>query len=106
MSNSQNWEEIVSQKRTIRERLLAPYLMDDVDQRLPRVHHVEERTRLKDPLIQKITDIDSVADLLVCLENGEFQADQVIKAYIERYVCYPKLNRMIELKTSSMIGLW
>lgn len=85
MGSLQTWEEIVSQKRLIRDQLLAPYLVD-VAERLPQVQNPEERTRLADPSIQKITDIDSVTALLECLEKGEFQAEQVIKAYIQRYV--------------------
>lgn len=87
MGSSQSWEEIVAHKRLIRDQLIAPYLVD-VAQRLPQVQNPEERTRLEDPLIQKITDIDNVAALLECLGKGEFQAEQVIKAYIQRYVCY------------------
>lgn len=81
---SQTWEEIVSQKRVIRDQLIAPYLVD-IAQRLPQIQNAEERTRLEDHLFQKITDIDNVATLLECLEKGEFQAEQVIKAYIQRY---------------------
>ena len=85
MGSLQTWEEIVSQKRAIRDQLISPYLVD-VAQRLPRVQNVEERTRLEEPLIQDITDIDNVTSLLKCLEKGKFQAEQVIKAYIQRYV--------------------
>ncbi|KAJ5783710.1 uncharacterized protein N7518_009387 [Penicillium psychrosexuale] len=85
MGSSQSWEEIVAHKRLIRDQLIAPYLVD-VAQRLPQVQNPEERTRLEDPLIQKITDIDNVAALLECLGKGEFQAEQVIKAYIQRVV--------------------
>lgn len=83
MGSSQSWEEIVIQKRTIRDHHLAPLLVD-VDQRRPQVHNVAERTRLEDPVIQKITDIDNVVTLLECLEKGEFEAEQVAKAYIKR----------------------
>ncbi|KAJ5470894.1 hypothetical protein N7530_008251 [Penicillium desertorum] len=85
MGSVQTWEEIVSQKRAIRDQLIAPYLVD-VTQRLPRVQNAEERTRLEDPLIQKITDIDNITSLLECMEKGEFQVEQVIKAYIQRAV--------------------
>ncbi|KAJ5845083.1 hypothetical protein N7534_008752 [Penicillium rubens] len=80
---SQTWEEIVSQKRAIRDQLIAPYLAD-VAQRLPRVQNAEERTRLEDLLFQTITDIDNVTSLLECMAKGEFQVEQVIKAYIQR----------------------
>lgn len=86
MGSSQTWEDIVSKKRSIRDQLLAPYLVD-INQRLPQVQNVEERSQLEDPLIQKITDIDNVTTLLDHLEKGEFQAEQVIMAYIKRYVC-------------------
>jgi hypothetical protein len=89
---SQTWEEIVSQKRAIRDQLIAPYLAD-VAQRLPRVQNAEERTRLEDPLFQTITDIDNVTSLLECMAKGEFQVEQVIKAYIQRYVFYRGWNR-------------
>lgn len=85
MGSLQTWEEIVSHKQLIRDQLLAPYLVD-VAQRLPQVQNPEERTRVEDPLVQRITDIDNVATLLECLEKGEFQAEQVVKAYIQRYV--------------------
>lgn len=94
MGSLQTWEEIVFQKRLIRDQLLAPYLVD-VAQRLPQVQNPEERTRLEDPSIQKITDIDNVTALLECLEKGEFQAGQVIKAYIQRYVFYRGLEQPI-----------
>jgi hypothetical protein len=32
-----------------------------------------------------ITDIDNVTSLLECMAKGEFQVEQVIKAYIQRY---------------------
>jgi hypothetical protein len=92
MGSVQTWEEIVSQKRAIRDQLIAPYLVD-VTQRLPRVQNAEERTRLEDPLIQKITDIDNITSLLECMEKGEFQVEQVIKAYIQRYVFYRGWDR-------------
>lgn len=87
MGSLPTWEEIVFQKRLIRDQLLAPYLVD-VAQRLSLVQNPEERTRLEDPSVQKITNIDSVIALLECLEKGEFQAEQVIKAYIQRCVFY------------------
>jgi hypothetical protein len=80
----QPWEQIVSQKRAIREKLLAPYLVD-IEHRVPRVDHVDYRTRLEDePEVQRITDMD-LTGLLKRLEVGEFTAHQVIQAYIKRY---------------------
>jgi amidase len=88
MGGTHNWIDIVSQKRRIRDQLLAPYLVDDIDQRLPQVHNVEERSQMEtDPISQKITDIDNIAELLGRIEKGEFGAEEVTLAYIKRYVC-------------------
>lgn len=79
----QPWEQIVSQKRAIQEKLLAPYLVD-IEHRVPRVDHVDYRSRLEDePEVQRITDLD-LASLLKRLETGELTAHQVIQAYIKR----------------------
>lgn len=79
----QPWEQIVSQKRAIRDKLLAPYLVD-IERRIPRVDHVDHRSRLEnEPEVQLITDLD-LASLLKRLETGEFTAHQVILAYIKR----------------------
>ena len=87
MGSTQAWQQIVSQKRTIRDQLLTPYLVDDVDQRVPQVQNVAERSQLaKEPLVQAITDIDNVVVLLEHLEKGEFRAEQVVTSYIKRYV--------------------
>ncbi|KAJ9487145.1 hypothetical protein VN97_g6178 [Penicillium thymicola] len=94
MGSLPTWEEIVSQKRLIRDQLLAPYLVD-VARRLPQVQNPEERTRLEDPSIQKITNIDNVTALLECLEKGEFRAEQVIKAYIQRAVVAHQLTNSL-----------
>jgi len=84
MGSTQSWEQIVALKRAVRDKLLAPYLVDDVDERQPRVHQVDNRSRLKDPEEQRITDIDGVEDLYQALQKGEFTAEQVIQAYIKR----------------------
>lgn len=83
-STQQSWERIVAQKRAARDELFAPYLVDDVDQRQPQVHRVDERSRLKDPDMQRITDIDGVEELSRSIRKGEFTAEQVTKAYIKR----------------------
>lgn len=80
----QPWEQTVAQKRTIRDRQLAPYLVDDLERRVPRVYRVDERSRLEDPEAQRITDIDGVEDLVRALQKGKLTAEQVIKAYIQR----------------------
>ncbi|KAJ6159789.1 hypothetical protein N7497_004326 [Penicillium chrysogenum] len=101
---SQTWEEIVSQKRAIRDQLITPYLAD-VAQRLPRVQNAEERTRLEDPLFQTITDIDNVTSLLECMAKGEFQVEQVIKAYIQRAVLAHQLtNSLTEVLFEDALG--
>jgi hypothetical protein len=85
MTNDPLWKRIIAQKRQIRDQLLAPYLVDDVDSRLPRVDRVDERSRLdQEPKIQTITDIDSIALLLERLRKGEFTAEVVVHAYIKR----------------------
>lgn len=85
MTNEPLWKRIIAQKRQIRDQLLAPYLVDDVDSRLPRVDRMDERSRLdQEPEIQTITDIDNIAVLLDRLRKGEFTAEVVVKAYIKR----------------------
>lgn len=83
-STQQSWEEIVSRKRTERDQLLVPYMVNDIESRLPRVEQVDQRSRLKDPEIQKITDIDSIVVLSQLLQKGDLTAEQVIEAYIKR----------------------
>lgn len=86
-STHQSWEQIVSQKRTARDQLLAPYLIDDIEHRGPRALNVDQRSRLeKDPQVQEITDIDNIVVLLQLLQKGELTAESVIKAYIKRAV--------------------
>ncbi|KAJ5882216.1 uncharacterized protein N7529_000888 [Penicillium soppii] len=96
MSGVTDWKDIVSQKRVIRDQLLTPYLVDDVEQRLPQVHNVEERSQIKtDPIAQKITDIDNVAALLEGIEQGEFGAEEVTRAYIKRSVVAHQLTNSL-----------
>jgi hypothetical protein len=79
----QPWEQIVSQKRAIRDKLLAPYFVD-IKHRVPRIDNVDHRSRLEnEPEVQTITDLD-LASLLKRLEAREFTAHQVIQAYIKR----------------------
>ncbi|KAJ5825485.1 hypothetical protein N7474_002623 [Penicillium riverlandense] len=93
MTNDPLWKRIIAQKRQIRDQLLAPYLVDDVDSRLPRVDRVDERTRLdQEPKIQTITDIDNIAELLDRLKKGEFTAEGVVQAYIKRAVVAHQLT--------------
>lgn len=83
-STQEPWRQIVTQKRAARDKLLAPYLVDDIDQRQPRVHRVDERSRLNDPEAQRITEVDGIEELSQSLQKGEFTAEQVTKAYIKR----------------------
>lgn len=86
MGNTQTWEQTVSQKRLLRDQALNPYLIDDINQRPPRVQDVENRSRLDhDPIVQEITDVDSITILLDHLRQGKFTAEQVALAYIRRY---------------------
>ncbi|KAJ5313769.1 uncharacterized protein N7443_000653 [Penicillium atrosanguineum] len=94
-STQQSWEQIVAQKRAARDKLLALYLVDDVDQRQPRVYQVHERSRLKDPEVQRITEIDSIEELSRHLLKGEFTAEQVTRAYIKRAVVAHQLTNCL-----------
>jgi hypothetical protein len=86
-STQQSWEQIVSQKLAARDQLLAPYLVDDIEQRVPRVLQVDQRSCLeKDPQVQKITDLDNIVDLLQLLQKGDLTATEVVTAYIKRAV--------------------
>ncbi|KAJ5902467.1 hypothetical protein N7495_002995 [Penicillium taxi] len=81
----QSWMQIVLQKRAIRDKLLAPYMVNDVESRVPRVHQVDKRSHLnQEPDVQMITDIDSVAVLLQGIQRGDIAAEQVVRAYIKR----------------------
>lgn len=79
-----SWEQIVTQKRSARDLLLAPYSVNDVGSRVPRAHQVEERAAL-DEDVRRITDVDSIPVLLEKIENGELAAEQIVTAYIRRY---------------------
>lgn len=82
----EQWEQIVSQKRAIRDKLLTPYLIN-VEDRATRdnVHdNVHERSRVNDE-VQAITDIDNVEALLQRIQNGDLSAEQVVQAYIQRW---------------------
>ncbi|KAE8142070.1 amidase signature domain-containing protein [Aspergillus pseudotamarii] len=45
MNNPQTWKQIASRKEYLRNEMLKPYMVSDVDQRLPQVHSVQERSR-------------------------------------------------------------
>lgn len=78
----EQWEQIISQKRAIRDKLLTPYLIN-VEDRGAHVANVHERSHVNDE-VQAITDIDDVQMLLQRMQNGDFSAEQVIHAYIQR----------------------
>lgn len=85
MGSLQSWEQIVSRKRSLRNQLLKPYQVNDIDRRLPKLLSVQERTCIhEDPAIQEITDIDSVPELFECLKSGKYTAEQTTLAYIRR----------------------
>lgn len=86
MGNIGNWEQIVSEKRSLRDKALKPYMVSDLDKRVPRAHDVQERSRIDDPIADEITDIDSVPTLLEYLRSGKYTAEQVAHAYIRRCV--------------------
>lgn len=83
------WQDIVAQKRAMRDALLKPYLVDDLDARPPRVDSVFLRSAIpSEPRVQEITDIDSIPELHRRLVAGEFTAEEVVRAYIKRLVAY------------------
>lgn len=86
MGNTRNWEEIVSEKRSLRDKALRPYMVSDLDRRVPRVHNVQERSRINDPIADEITEIGNIPTLLEHLRDGKYTAEQVTHAYIRRCV--------------------
>ncbi|KAJ5806107.1 Amidase [Penicillium pulvis] len=88
----EQWELIISQKRAIRDKLLTPYLINIED----RGAHVDvhERSHVNDE-VQAITDIDNVEVLLQKMQNGDFSAEQVVHAYIQRAVVAHQLTNCL-----------
>lgn len=85
MGSIEPWEKIVAQKRSLRDQALKPYLVEDLDNRPPRIDDVAARSRIdSDPAIQQITDIDSIAELHQQLKKGQLTAEDVTLAYIKR----------------------
>lgn len=65
--------------------MLKPYMVSDVDQRLPQVHNVQERSRIhSDPEIQEITDIDNISVLVNQYRTGKLTVEAVALAYVRR----------------------
>ncbi|KAJ5903698.1 hypothetical protein N7504_006081 [Penicillium tannophilum] len=89
----EQWEQIISQKRAIRDKLLTPYLIN-VEDRGAHVANVHERSHVNDE-VQAITDIDDVQVLLQRMQNGDFSAEQVIHAYIQRAVVAHQLTNCL-----------
>ncbi|KAB8227248.1 uncharacterized protein BDW43DRAFT_294581 [Aspergillus alliaceus] len=88
MGSIGNWEQVVAEKRTLRDKSLTPYMVSNLDERGPRVDNVQERSCLDDSLAQNITDIDSIPTLLEQLRAGKYTAEQATHAYIRRCVPY------------------
>ncbi|RAK96451.1 amidase [Aspergillus ibericus CBS 121593] len=96
MGSLQPWEQTASQKRSLRDKRLKPYLVNDVDRRVPQVFSVQERSRLEDdPAIQEITDIDSIPRLFELLKAGQYTCEQIILAYIKRAVIAHQLTNCL-----------
>lgn len=85
MGSVRTWEQTVTEKRSVRDRALEPYMTSDIEQRPPQIQNTHRRTCIHDdPTIQEITDIDSVPVLLERLKRGQYTAEQVSLAYIKR----------------------
>ncbi|KAL6229697.1 hypothetical protein BDW75DRAFT_235002 [Aspergillus navahoensis] len=96
MGGLQPWEQTVAKKRALRDQSLKPYLVSDIDSRLSRVRSVQGRSCLEDdPLVQEITDIDSIPALVEQLQRGRFSAEQVTFAYIRRATVAHQLTNCI-----------
>ncbi|KAJ5552876.1 Amidase [Penicillium frequentans] len=89
----EQWEQIISKKRAIRDKLLTPYLIN-VEDREAHVDNVHERSYVNDE-VQAITDIDDVEVLLQRMQNGDFSAEQVVHAYIQRAVVAHQLTNCL-----------
>ncbi|KAJ5663712.1 Amidase [Penicillium longicatenatum] len=89
------WEQIVSQKRAIRDKLLTPYLINVADRETgDHVDKIHERSHV-DEEARAITDIDEVEVLLQRIQTGDFSAEQVVKAYIQRAVVAHQLTNCL-----------
>ncbi|KAJ6145165.1 hypothetical protein N7470_009060 [Penicillium chermesinum] len=88
------WKTVVSQKREARDRLLAPYLVPDIEQRTPRALKVDERSRLDQAEWNEITDMDNLRMLLHMIQAG-LTAENVVQAYIRRAVVAHQLTNCL-----------
>ncbi|KAB8267666.1 amidase signature domain-containing protein [Aspergillus minisclerotigenes] len=96
MDNPQTWKQTASRKHSLRNERLKPYMVSDLDQRLPQVHDVQERSRIhSDPEIQEITDIDNISVLVDQFRTGKFTVEAVTLAYVRRAVIAQQLTNCI-----------
>ncbi|KAL4989034.1 amidase signature domain-containing protein [Aspergillus falconensis] len=96
MGGVQPWKQTVAKKRALRDQALKPYLVSDIDSRPSQVRSVQDRSCLEDdPLVQEITDIDSIPALVEQLQRGRFSAEQVTSAYIRRATVAHQLTNCI-----------
>ncbi|KAI9369784.1 amidase signature domain-containing protein [Aspergillus egyptiacus] len=95
-SRLEPWEQIVSRKHALRDQALKAYRVSDIDSRPPRVRNVHERSSFGDEtLINEVTDINSVPALVEQLRKGNFSAEQVTRAYINRATVAHQLTNCI-----------
>ncbi|PWY83040.1 amino acid/polyamine transporter [Aspergillus heteromorphus CBS 117.55] len=96
MGSLQPWEQTVSKKRSLRDQLLSPYLINDVNRRKGQIHSVHDRSCVPDaPAIQEITDIDNIPHLFERLKTGQYTAEQTTLAYIKRAVAAHQLTNCL-----------
>ncbi|EER40580.1 acetamidase [Histoplasma capsulatum var. duboisii H88] len=92
------WQEIVAQKRRLRDAALKPYLVEDIHLRSERVANVADRSRIEPQAAQAITEIDSIEQLHESICRGEFTAEDVTLAYIKRAtVAHQLTNALTEI---------
>ncbi|KAL2365158.1 hypothetical protein RJZ56_001878 [Blastomyces dermatitidis] len=98
MSTLKPWEEIVAKKRSLRDKALNPYFVDDIHLRPERVANVADRSRIEPQAAQAITEIDSIERLHESVGRGEFTAEDVTLAYIKRAtVAHQLTNALTEI---------
>ncbi|OJD28235.1 hypothetical protein ACJ73_00365 [Blastomyces percursus] len=98
MSTLKPWEEIVAKKRSLRDKALKPYLVDDIHLRPESVANVADRSRIEPQAAQAITEIDSIERLHESLSQGEFTAEDVTLSYIKRAtVAHQLTNALTEI---------
>ncbi|KAJ5936486.1 Amidase [Penicillium verhagenii] len=93
MTVEPSWQQIISQKRAIRDKLLVPYLTSIKDRQI-QVDNVHERSRVEGE-VEAITDIDNVEEVLQRMQKGDFSAEQIVRAYIQRAVVAHQLTNCL-----------